>query len=78
MKLFLKLLTTLNIGETNMKTVEERLKAEQFKNKLLLELLEAQLGPEAVARLKVTMEALDVVSDHDPKYFEDFIERLES
>lgn len=78
MKLFLKLLTTLNIGETNMKTVEERLKAEQFKNKLLLGLLEAQLGPEAVARLKVTMEALDVVSDHDPKYFEDFIERLES
>lgn len=61
-----------------MKTVEERLKVEQFKNKLLLGLLEAQLGPEAVARLKVTMEALDVVSDHDPKYFEDFIERLES
>ena len=60
-------------------TVEERkLRAAQFNNELLLKLLENQLDPEAIARLKVMMKALNVVSEHDPEYFEGFIERVES
>ena len=60
-------------------TVEERkLRAAQFNNELLLKLLENQLDPEAIARLKVMMKALNVVSEHDPEYFEGFIKRVES
>lgn len=60
-------------------TVEERkLRVAQFNNELLLKLLENQLDPEAIARLKVMMESLNVVSEHDPEYFEGFIKRVES
>ena len=60
-------------------TVEERkLRAAQFNNELLLKLLENQLDPEAIARLKVMMKSLNVVSEHDPEYFEGFIKRVES
>ena len=60
-------------------TVEERkLRAAQFNNELLLKLLENQFDPEAIARLKVMMKALNVVSEHDPEYFEGFIKRVES
>lgn len=59
-----------------MKTVEERLKVEQLKNKLLLELLEAQFGPEATKRLKVMLSCMDKVRKEDPKYFEGFVKRL--
>ena len=60
-------------------TVEERkLRVAQFNNELLLKLLENQLDPEATARLKVMMKSLNVVSEHDPEYFEGFIKRVES
>lgn len=60
-------------------TVEERkLRVAQFNNELLLKLLENQLDPEAIARLKVMMKSLNVVSEHDPEYFEGFIKRVES
>lgn len=52
-------------------TVEER------KLRAALKLLENQLDPEAIARLKVMMKALSVVSEHDPEYFEGFIKRVE-
>ena len=60
-------------------TVEERkLRVAQFNKELVLKLLENQLDPEAIARLKVMMKALNVVSEHDPEYFEGFIKRVES
>ena len=59
-----------------MRTVEERLNAEQFKSKLLLE-AGAQLGPEDIERLKVILSCMDKVQKEDPKYFEGFIERVE-
>lgn len=60
-------------------TVEERkLRAAHFNKELVLKLLENQLDPEAIARLKVMMKALNVVSEHDPEYFEGFIKRVES
>ena len=60
-----------------MRTVEERLEVAQLKNKLLLELLEGQLGSEAIERLKVMLSCMDKVSDEDPKYFEGFVKRVE-
>ena len=62
----------------NMTVEERKLRAAQFNNELLLKLLENQLDPEAIARLKVMMKALNVVSEHDPEYFEGFIKRVES
>lgn len=60
-------------------TVEERkLRVAQFNNELLLKLLENQLDPEATAMLKVMMKSLNIVSEHDPEYFEGFIKRVES
>lgn len=61
----------------NMTVEERKLRAAQFNNELLLKLLENQLDPEAIARLKVMMKALNVVSEHDPEYFEGFIKRVE-
>ena len=60
-----------------MRTVEKGLEVAQLKNKLLLELLEAQLGSEAIKRLKVMLSCMDKVSEEDLKYFEDFVKRLE-
>ena len=62
----------------NMTVEERKLRVAQFNNELLLKLLENQLEPEAIARLKVMMKSLDVVSEHDPEYFEGFIKRVES
>ena len=62
----------------NMTVEERKLRAAQFNNELLLKLLENQFDPEAIARLKVMMKALNVVSEHDPEYFEGFIKRVES
>ena len=62
----------------NMTVEERKLRAAQFNNELLLKLLENQLDPEAIARLKVMMKSLNVVSEHDPEYFEGFIKRVES
>ena len=57
---------------------ERKLRVARFNNELLLKLLENQLDPEAIARLKVMMKSLSVVSEHDPEYFEGFIKRVES
>lgn len=63
-----------------MRTVEERLEVAQFKNELLLGLLEAeaQLSPESIERLKAMLSCMDEVRKEDPKYFEGFVKRLES
>lgn len=61
----------------NMTVEERKLRTAQFNKELLLKLLENQLDPEAIARLKVMMKALNVVSEHDPEYFEGFIKRVE-
>ena len=62
----------------NMTVEERKLRVAQFNNELLLKLLENQLDPEAIARLKVMMKALNAVSELDPEYFEGFIKRVES
>ena len=62
----------------NMTVEERKLRVAQFNNELLLKLLENQLDPEAIARLKVMMKSLNAVSEHDPEYFEGFIKRVES
>ena len=62
----------------NMTVEERKLRVAQFNNELLLKLLENQLDPEAIARLKVMMKSLNVVSEYDPEYFEGFIKRVES
>ena len=62
----------------NMTVEERKLRVAQFNKELVLKLLENQLDPEAIARLKVMMKALNVVSEHDPEYFEGFIKRVES
>ena len=61
-----------------MRTVEKGLEVAQLKNKLLLGLLEAQLGSEAIERLKIILRLTGKVRKEDPKYFEGFVKRLES
>ena len=53
-----------------MKTVEERLEER-------LEVMQRELSPEAIKRLKILMRCMDTVRKEDPKYFEGFVKRLE-
>ena len=59
-----------------MMTVEERLEVEQLKNKILLRLLEGQLGPEAIERLEAMLICMDKLRDEDPEYFEKAVRRI--
>ena len=59
-----------------MMTVEERLEVEQLKNKILLRLLEGQLGSDAIKSLEVTLSCMDKFRDEDPEYFEKAVRRI--
>ena len=53
-----------------MRAVEERLEER-------LEVVQIELSPEAIKRLKAMLSCLDKVRKEDPKYFKGFVKRLE-
>ena len=57
--------------------LERALRDELAANKVLMKLLEGQLSPEAIKRLKAMLSCMARVRKEDPKYFEGFVKRLE-
>lgn len=54
-----------------MGTLEERLEER-------LEVVQVELSPESIKRLKAMLSCMDRVRKEDPKYFEGFVKRVES